>query len=179
VSDDGLIRDANDHDGPAIVDLWTDAYFREGEGGRVTPYSEADFIETARHGRVLVAERQGTVVGVVALFAPGTPERAVAQAGEAELARLVVAASGRRLGTGRALVERCEQLARAAGWDAIALWSRRYQAEAHRLYESLGYERLPERDSVDGTGFEHLVFRLDLGRSSRTASNSRPTRPES
>lgn len=164
MSNGGLIRDASERDGPAIVDLWTEAYFTEGEGGRTAPYAEADFTETARDGQVLVAERQEAVIGVVALFPPGAPGRAAAQAGEAELARLVVAASARRLGTGRALIERCEQLARAAGWDAIALWSRRYQVQAHRLYESLGYERVPERDSVDETGFERHVFRLELGR---------------
>jgi ribosomal protein S18 acetylase RimI-like enzyme len=162
VSDEGLIRDASEHDAPTIVDLWTEAYFTEGEGGRTTPYAEADFSETARDGRVLVAEQRGTVVGVVALFAPGTPDRAVAQAGEAELARLVVGASARRIGIGRALAQRCEELARAADWDAIALWSRRYQTAAHRLYASLGYRREPERDSVDETGFERLVFRLAL-----------------
>jgi ribosomal protein S18 acetylase RimI-like enzyme len=162
VSEDPLIRDANEHDGPAIVDLWTEAYFTEGEGGRTAPYTGVDFAETARDGRVLVAERQETVVGVVALFPPGAPGRAVAQAGEAELARLVVAASARRLGIGRVLVERCEQLARAAGWDAIGLWSRRYQVAGHHLYESLGYERAPERDSVDETGFERIVFQLVL-----------------
>lgn len=162
MSEDPLVRAANERDGHAIVDLWTEAYFREGEGGRTTPYAEADFVETARAGQVLVAERGGTVVGVVALFAPGTPSRAIAQAGEAELARLVVAAPARRLGIGRALARRCEELARAAGWEAIALWSRRYQTEAHRLYESLGYERVPGRDSVDETGHERLAFRRSL-----------------
>jgi ribosomal protein S18 acetylase RimI-like enzyme len=162
VSENPLIRDANEHDGPAIVDLWTEAYFTEGEGGRTTPYTDADFTETARDSRVLVTERQGAVVGVVALFAPGASGRAVAQADEAELSRLVVAAPARRLGIGRTLVERCEQLARAADWHAIALWSRRYQLEAHRLYESLGYERRPERDTVDATGHERLVFRRSL-----------------
>lgn len=162
MSEDGLIRAASEQDGPAIVDLWTAAYFTEGEGGRTSPYGEADFEETARDGKVLVAERGGLVIGVVALFAPGTPGRTVAQAGEAELARLVVAAQARRLGIGRALVGRCEEMARVAGWDAIALWSRRYQIEAHRLYESRDYERVPERDSVDETGFERLVFRRSL-----------------
>jgi ribosomal protein S18 acetylase RimI-like enzyme len=162
VSDGRLIRDASEQDGPAIVDLWTQAYFTEGEGGRTTPYAEADFTETARDGQVLVAERGGAVVGIAALFAPGTAGRPVAQADEAELARLVVAAPARRLGIGRALTTHCEGLARAVGWDTIALWSRSYQVAAHRLYESLGYERVPERDSVDGTGFERLVFRLTL-----------------
>jgi predicted N-acetyltransferase YhbS len=162
VSEEGPIRAANAQDSRAIVALWTEAYFTEGQGGRTAPYVEADFTDTTRMGQVLVAERNGEVVGVVALFAPETPGRAVAQAGEAELARLAVAASARRLGTGRALVGRCEKLARAAGWEAIALWSRRYQAAAHCLYESLGYERAPERDSVDEAGFERLVFRLRL-----------------
>lgn len=112
MSGEGRIRDATEHDGPAIVDLWTEVYFTEGKGGRATPYAEADFTGTARDGQVLVAERGGAVVGVVALFAPGTPGRAVAQTGEAELARLVVAASARRLGTGRALAGRCEEMAR-------------------------------------------------------------------
>lgn len=158
----GLIRDAHERDGTAIVDLWTKAYVSEGEGGRTAPYAEADFLETARAGQVFVAETQGTLIGVVALSAPGAPGRAVARGDEAELSRLVVAASARRACVGQALVTRCEETARAAGWSAIALWSRPYQTAAHRLYESRGYERLPERDRTDDSGHERLVFRLAL-----------------
>lgn len=156
------LREAGTGDAGAIVDLWTTAYVDEGEGGRTEPYAEADFFETAGRGRVLVAVSDGETVGVVALLAPGAPGRAVAEDGEAELCRLVVAAGARRHGTGRALAERCEQLAREADSEAIALWSRRYQEAAHRLYESLGYRRVPERDSVDASGHERLVFRLAL-----------------
>jgi ribosomal protein S18 acetylase RimI-like enzyme len=159
----GRIREANESDAGAVTDLWTAAYVSEGEGGRTVPYSQADFHETARSARVfVVSERTGAVVGVVALVAPGTPDRAVAQVDEAELSRLVVSASVRRLGIGRALVGHCHELARASGWSAIALWSRSYQTAAHRLYESLGYRRLPERDETDESGHERLVFRLDL-----------------
>ena len=158
----GLIRDANERDAGAITDLWTEAYFAEGEGGRTAPYAEADFFETARSAQVFVSEREGTVIGVVALVAPGTPDRAVAQVDEAELSRLVVPASARRLGIGRALVGHCHELARTAGWSAIVLWSRRYQTAAHRLYESLGYKRVPERDETDESGHERMVFRLAL-----------------
>ncbi len=158
----GLIRDANAGDAAAVADLWTTAYVGEGEGGRTDPYAEADFLATARHGRIFVSEQSGTVVGVVALSAPGAPERAIARADEAELSRLVVAAPARGLGIGRDLVVRCEGLARGAGWSAIALWSRPYQRAAHRLYESLGYRRLPDRDETDGSGHARLVFRLDL-----------------
>jgi ribosomal protein S18 acetylase RimI-like enzyme len=156
------LREAKGADAGAIAELWTVAYVSEGEGGRTEPYAKADFFETADRGRILVASRGQHVVGVVALLAPGAPGRAVARDGEAELCRLVVAAEARRRGTGRALTAWCEQLVREAGWGAIALWSRPYQVAAHRLYESLGYRRAPERDSVDASGHGLLVFRLEL-----------------
>lgn len=146
-----------------IAALWTEAYFDEGEGGRETPYARSDFEETetaATH--LLVAERDSAVLGVVALLAPDESTRAVGLADEAELARLVVSSTARRQGLGRALANRCTELARSEGWLAISLWSRPYQRAGHRLYESLGYRRQPERDSTDETGFERLVFRLDL-----------------
>jgi GNAT superfamily N-acetyltransferase len=156
------IRPAREGDAAAAIDLWTVAYVDEGEGGRTAPYSNGDFLEIACRGRVFVAEQGGHTVGIVALLPPEAPGRAVARTGEAELARLVVAAEARKRGIGRRLAVHCEQLARDAGWPAIALWSRRYQTAAHRLYESLGYRRAPERDIVDETGHERLVFRLDL-----------------
>jgi ribosomal protein S18 acetylase RimI-like enzyme len=158
-----LIRDASEHDCPAIVDLWTEAYFTEGEGGRDTPYGRVDFDATvAAAAHLLVAERDGEAVGVVALLAPGQSSYAVAAEGEAELARLVVGSAARRQGIGRELAERCAELARAEGWPAIALWSRPYQVAGHRLYESLGFVRVPARDTVDETGFGRLVFGLSL-----------------
>lgn len=160
-----MIRPATEDDAEAIAALWTEAYFEEGEGGRDAPYSRADFEETksvATH--LLVAERDRAVVGVVALLAPGEPTRAVALEDEAELARLVVSSAVRRQGVGRALANRCTELGRGARWPAISLWSRPYQEAGHRLYESLGYQRLPDRDSVDETGFARLVFRLELRR---------------
>lgn len=158
-----MIRVATDADAEAIAALWTEAYFEEGEGGRDTPYARSDFEQTqAAAAHLLVAEQDGAVVGVVALLAPDEPSRAVAAEGEAELARLVVSSAARRQGIGRALVDRCAELARNEGWPAVSLWSRPYQRAGHRLYESLGYRRTPERDSTDETGFDRLVFRLRL-----------------
>ena len=159
-----MIREARPDDAEPVAALWTEAYVTLGGGGRLEPYEQADFHQTASRGEVFVAERAGAVAGVVALFPPGTPGLAVARGEEAELARLAVAAAARSEGIGGALTELCTQRARTAGWGAIALWSRPYQREAHRLYESLGYERAPQRDCVDETGFERLVFRLDLRR---------------
>lgn len=160
-----LIRDAGEGDAEAIAALWTEAYFDEGEGGRDAPYARSDFDQTAAAAAyLLVTERNGAVVGVVALLAPGEPSRAIALNNEAELARLVVSSATRRQGVGRDLANRCAELARSEGWPAISLWSRPYQRAGHRLYESLGYQRQPERDSTDGTGFGRLVFRLGLER---------------
>ncbi|HEX6753022.1 MAG TPA: GNAT family N-acetyltransferase [Solirubrobacterales bacterium] len=160
-----VIREATERDAEAVVALWTEAYFTEGEGGRDAPYERSDFDATAAAAaHLLVAEVDDAVVGVVALLAPEEPSRAVAGAGEAELARLVVGSGARRQGIGRALAERCAELARVEGWEAIALWSRPYQTAGHRLYESLGYGREPDRDSTDETDFDRLVFRLSLER---------------
>jgi RimJ/RimL family protein N-acetyltransferase len=159
---DFSIRLANVEDAGAIVALWTEAYVTEGAGGRDEPYADADFADFAGRGEVFVADSSGEIVGVVALLPPGAVGRAVAADREAELARLAVVPAARRAGIGRALVDRCERRAREAGWEAIALWSRRYQDAAHRLYEASGYSRAPERDSVDATGHERVVFRHAL-----------------
>jgi predicted N-acetyltransferase YhbS len=159
-----VIREARAEDAAAVAALWTEAYVTLGGGGRLEPYVETDFHGTAARGELYVAERGRTIAGVVALLPPGAPGLAVAREEEAELARLAVAATARGEGVGRALAERCTQRARTAGWSAIALWSRPYQGGAHRLYESLGYERAAERDFADETGFGRLVFRLDLRR---------------
>jgi ribosomal protein S18 acetylase RimI-like enzyme len=173
------VREACPDDAPAVAALWTEAYVTLGGGGRTESYADADFVDTAACGEVFVAERDDAIAGVVALLPPLTSvarciehtrvcridrtARAVARAEEAELARLAVAVDARGAGIGRALTVLCGERARAAGWDAIALWSRPYQHEAHLLYESLGYERVPERDTVDETGHGRLVLRLTLG----------------
>lgn len=156
------IRPATDEDA-AAAQLWTEAYSGRGPGGegRREPYAERDFHEAVARGEALVAERGGKVVGIVVHLPPGASGRAVAKPGESELSRLAVAESARRQGVGRALAEACAALARAAGAEAVALWSRPYQTEAHRLYESLGYARAPGRDGRDEDG-SRLVFVLSL-----------------
>jgi ribosomal protein S18 acetylase RimI-like enzyme len=156
------IRDAEEADGAAVTALWTEAYADAGPEGRREPYALQEYFAVAARAAVSVAEDEdGEPVAVVALFPPWTPGRSVAGPGEAELARLAVAGQARRRGIGRKLVERCAAEARAVGAEAIALWSRPYQTDAHRLYESLGYRRVPERDGEDRDG-RRWVFRLDL-----------------
>jgi ribosomal protein S18 acetylase RimI-like enzyme len=156
------IRAAEEGDAAAVISLWTEAYADAGPEGRREPYALQEYFAVAASAAVSVAEGdEGAVVAVIALFPPGAAGRSVAGPGEAELARLAVAEAARRRGIGGRLVERCAAEARALGAEAIALWSRPYQTDAHRLYESLGYRRVAERDGEDGDG-RRWVFRLDL-----------------
>jgi ribosomal protein S18 acetylase RimI-like enzyme len=159
------IRPATDEDVAAVTALWTEAYTGRGPGGRATPYAPAEFFDAAARGRAFVAEEgDGGEVGIVAavvFYPPDAPGRAIAWDGEAELGRLAVSERARRGGIGRALAELCTELGRQAGAEAVVLWSRPYQVEAHRLYESIGYRRVPDRDSRDSDG-SRLVFLLDL-----------------
>jgi ribosomal protein S18 acetylase RimI-like enzyme len=155
------IREAEEGDAVAVATLWTEAYADAGPEGRREPYALQEYFAVAASAAVSVVEEGLEVVGVIALFPPGAAGRSVSGPGEAELARLAVAEPARRRGIGRLLVERSADQARALGAAAIALWSRPYQVDAHRLYESLGYRRVSERDGADRDG-RRWVFRLDL-----------------
>ncbi len=155
-------RAARAADAEEIAALWTEAYVTLGVGGRSQPYSLAEFHSALGNGEVFAVDGERGVAGTVALWPPGTPGTVVAESGEGELGRLAVAAWARRRGIGRELMRHCERHARSADWEAIVLWSRPAQVEAHRLYESLGYRRLPPRDSVDKAGHGRLVFRFAL-----------------
>ncbi len=155
------IRPGREDDAAAVTALWTEAYTRRGPEGRATPYEEREYFDSCAKGRLFVAEDEdGGILGVVVFFAAGAA--GWADAGEAALTRLAVSSAARGRGTGRALAERCGAEARAAGAERIVLWSRPYQVAAHRLYESLGYRYVPDRDSSDAEGGRR-IFVLDLG----------------
>ena len=63
----------------------------------------------------------------------------------AELKSLYVAAPARRRGYGARLVRHVEQWARERGMQRVELWSDTRFADAHRLYQRLGYIRTGRR----------------------------------
>lgn len=155
-------REARPDDNEAVAELWTEAYCGPWPGERRAPYTLADVEEATESGCLLVAVEGGKVVGAAVFYPPGA-ERETQGAGEAELSRLAVAGLSRGRGIGRVLAQACQAAARTADAEALVLWSRPHQHIAHRLYESLGFRRVPGRDSSDATG-PKLVFRLDLPR---------------
>ena len=86
-------------------------------------------------GGILLAADDGDVVGCCA-FRPS-------EGPTCELKRLWVRPRGRRLGTGSSLVLAVEAAAAGAGYTAVVLDTLERMTAATRLYESLGYERVP------------------------------------
>lgn len=90
-------------------------------------------------GRIVVAERDGEVLGCCALLAMDD--------GGFEVSKMCVAPAARGLGLGRALLQAVEDLARSAGAPRLYLETARTLAPALGLYRSFGFEHLPPRPS--------------------------------
>lgn len=125
-----------------------------------------DYAHTLRDARgraattqVLVAERDGDVVGTVTICPAESPYAEIGRAGESEFRFLAVAPSAWRTGVGEALVDACEQQARERGATAQVICVIDSNEPAHRLYRRLGFERLPERDWSPRTGVSLLAYR--------------------
>lgn len=84
--------------------------------------------------------------------------------GEASIRMLAVAPWAQGRGVGRALVEACIAHAQAAGKDRVVLHSGAWMHAAHRLYENLGFEHLPERDWLPLPDVPLLAYKLELRR---------------
>jgi putative acetyltransferase len=150
---------ANSADAPGVVELI----------GRV--YREYDFVYTPEvevpdlfrfdqhyappRGAFFVVRERDVVVGSAGV--ERLPD------GSAELHRLYLDARLRGRGTGRALVEAVLDWCRAQHIERLILWSDTRFAQAHRLYERMGFQQTGERvlpDDLNQTreyGFERPV----------------------
>jgi ribosomal protein S18 acetylase RimI-like enzyme len=107
-------------------------------------------------------EADGTPLGCVT-YVPG-PDNAWAEhlrAGEASIRMLAVDPAAQGRGVGTALVEACLVRARADGRRAVFLHSLPVMTGAQRVYDRLGFRRVPERDWVF-PDFLLMGFGLDL-----------------
>lgn len=124
----------------------------------------SDIEHRAEHAEVWVAERDGVMVGSVALTFAGQRYTDIAVDGELEFRMLAVDPGVQRAGVGRAMVERIIEHARTLpGIEAVSLTSGSEMIQAHRLYGSMGFVRVPERDwVVPNEDIVLWVFRLAL-----------------
>ncbi|WP_447008562.1 GNAT family N-acetyltransferase [Saccharothrix isguenensis] len=119
----------------------------------------------AREAELLVAvDAEDTVLGTVTVVRPGTPYAEVSRDGEVEFRMLAVSPSARGRGVGEALVRAVIARARELGAPLLVMSSSEDMTPAHRLYQRLGFKRLPERDwqPVPGVNLMALGFSLEL-----------------
>ncbi len=86
----------------------------------------------------------------------------VSRPGEAEFRMLAVAPAARGQGIGHALARWCVDRAREQGCTAVVLSSLDQMHAAHRLYERMGFRRLPERDWFPTPEITLVSYVLDL-----------------
>ena len=150
MTDDGVtIREARPGEYEAVGALTVAGYRTLGDDALDDYAAElADVAGRAAICPVAVASGgDGRLLGTVT-YVPG-PDSPLAESerdGEAGFRMLAVAPDARGRGVGRLLVAWCVARARADGRSGLAILTRPTMVAAHRLYESLGFERDPERD---------------------------------
>jgi RimJ/RimL family protein N-acetyltransferase len=112
----------------------------------------ADVAGRADEHPVLVAERDGVLVGTVTICPPGTSHSKDARPDEVEFRYLGVAQQAWGTGVADALVAACDDWAREAGASALVLSAIEWNDAATRLYDRLGFQRDPERDREPAPG---------------------------
>ena len=140
------------------------AYVGDGFMPADDPYTHhlADAPRRAAEAELWVATENGRVLGCVTFCPPESPWREIAVDGDAEVRMLAVAPGARGRGVGEALVRRCLDRARELGQQAVVLSTMDKMAAAHRIYERLGFTRVPDRDWSPVPGVTLLAYRRDL-----------------
>lgn len=150
-------------DHAAIAELTVRVYV---DGGLANPEYSVELADVGRRAGLaellVVRERDDRVVGSVALVLDGDFGEVTESDDEAAFRMLVVDPSVQGRGIGELLVTECLQRARAAGKRRMVLSTGPAMHAAHRLYERLGFTRLPERDWAPVPGIDLMVYALEL-----------------
>ena len=150
-------------DHPAIAELTVGVYLGEGLASQGYADQLADVAGRAGRAELLVVrDDAGRVVGSVALVLEGDFGEITESDDEASFRMLAVSPSVRGGGVGEALVRTCLERARAAGKRRVVISTDPRMAAAHRLYERLGFRRLPGRDWSPVPGVDLLVYALEM-----------------
>ena len=164
---DLIIRPATEADLHAVGSVTVEAYRADGIVGDHDDYATqlADAASRFRDAELIVAQDEsGTVLGSVTVVHPGTPYAEISRPGELEFRMLAVSERARGRGVGETLVRAVLDRAREAGATHVVLSSSEKMPAAHRLYERLGFTRLPERDwsPVPGIDLRAYAYGLPL-----------------
>ena len=153
-----LIREALPEELPAVGELRVKAYVA-GYGMASDEVGYAAVLRAApaqaTHADVLVALRQGELVGTVAIVRAGAPLAEVAQPGEVEFRFMAVVPHAWRQGIAQALLEAV--IARTAGQSLVCTVIEGNEP-ASQLYLSHGFTPIPSRDYEPVPGVRLRVF---------------------
>jgi ribosomal protein S18 acetylase RimI-like enzyme len=116
----------------------------------------------SRSDLLVVRNADGLVVGSVALVLGGDFAEVAESDDEAGFRMLVVDPAAQGQGIGERLVSACLDRARAAGKRRMVISTDPRMTSAHRLYERLGFTRLPERDWSPMPGIDLIVYAREL-----------------
>jgi len=129
----------------------------------------SDVERRAREAEVLVAVAPEVasvpdgIVGCATLVPDSTSQWAeLLEEGEAGIRMLAVLPGAQGHGVGRALLDTCIARAHELGRRALVLHTTLWMTAAHKLYESAGFERYPERDWTPVPDVPLLAYRLVL-----------------
>lgn len=113
---------------------------------------------------VAVDQRSGQLLGTAVTPKSGRHVSELAHDGELDFRLLAVSPSARRRGIGRLLVEHIIALAAERGAARVVMNSGPHMIGAHRLYYSMGFTRLPERETrtVEGYTEPLLAFGYEV-----------------
>ena len=133
------IRDASEEDLPAVLRILAESGIDGGESFTLDE-ARAHFARIQRPGfRLLVATVEGEIVGTYVLAIMEKLGKRGTPAGVVE--DVAVAPSRQGQGIGRAMMEHAREACRRAGCYKLALSSNLRREDAHRFYDSLGFER--------------------------------------
>ena len=145
-----------------IAELTAGVYRDEGLAPEEYQRELRDVAGRASRAQLLVARDGEAIVGSVALVLDGDFREIADSDDEAAFRMLVVNRAVRGRGVGELLVRGCLDRARTAGKRRMVLSTDPSMHAAHRLYERLGFTRLPERDWSPLPGVQLMAYGLDL-----------------
>jgi ribosomal protein S18 acetylase RimI-like enzyme len=100
--------------------------------------------------------------GVTYVFGPDDPYSEELSEGEAGIRMLAVDPAQQGRGVGRALTLTCLERARGGGRKRLVLHTGTWMPAAIRLYEGMGFVRVPEIDFSPAPGIDLLGYSIDL-----------------
>jgi ribosomal protein S18 acetylase RimI-like enzyme len=162
-----VIRDARPEELDKIAFLMREAYLEykdyfPQEGWEDYCQNIMDVRSRLGVSQLIVAEREGNLVGAVTLYLDGSLSDESWPAEWAGIRLLAVPPAYRGLRIGRALMDECVRRCRARNIRTIGLHTSVIMAVARGMYERMGFVRVPEYDFHPRPETTVMAYRLDL-----------------